>query len=109
MIKQMEKIDSIEKLAQESGHAERFKNLRYVDRGVAEESLKTSASYEVDRDFLPRSGLEGFVDGELSVDLHGNLEMVEHEQKPQEGGLKEPGTYVLRNGKLVPGKGMVRE
>ena len=74
----MEKIDTIEQLARESGHAERFKNIQYVDRGVAEETLKTSASYEVDRESYPRSGLEDFVDGELSVDLHGNLEMVEH-------------------------------
>jgi len=38
--------------------------------------------------------------------MHGNMDMVD---KAVEGGIKEAGTYVLRNGKLVPGKGMVRE
>lgn len=50
--------------------------------------------------------LEGKIDGEINVDLHGNVEMVE---RTTEGGITETGTYVLRNGKLVPGKGMVRE
>lgn len=48
----------------------------------------------------------GRLDGEINVDLHGNLEMVQKEEK---GGITETGTYVLRNGKLVPGKGMQRE
>ena len=50
--------------------------------------------------------LKGKVDGEISIDLHGNVELVE---RNEEGGITEAGTYVLRNGKLVPGKGMVRD
>lgn len=50
--------------------------------------------------------LEGRLDGQLNVDMHGNMDMID---KSVEGGIKEAGTYVLRNGKLVPGKGMVRE
>ena len=50
--------------------------------------------------------LEGKIDGELTVDLHGNLEVVD---PLNEGGISEAGTYVLRNGKLVKGTGKVRE
>ena len=39
-------------------------------------------------------------DGEISIDLHGNI---------AREGIKGTGTYVLRNGKLVEGKAEVRE
>lgn len=44
--------------------------------------------------------MEGKVDGELSIDLHGNI---------AREGIQSTGTYVMRNGKLVEGKGEVRE
>jgi hypothetical protein len=44
--------------------------------------------------------LKGKVDGEISIDLHGNI---------AREGIKGSGTYVMRNGKLVEGKAEVRE
>ena len=41
--------------------------------------------------------------------MHGNVELVDYTEQKEQGGIKEAGTYVLRNGKLVPGKGMKRE
>ena len=49
------------------------------------------------------------------MDLHGNVSIKgmkygEEEKKVEEqGGIQGPGTYVLRDGKLVPGKGETRE
>mmetsp|Transcript_17608 Transcript_17608/g.16837 ORF Transcript_17608/g.16837 Transcript_17608/m.16837 type:complete len:100 (+) Transcript_17608:645-944(+) len=48
--------------------------------------------------------LEGKIDGEIFMDMQGNLSF-----KDTEGGLKESGTYVLRDGKLVRGEGEKRE
>ena len=47
----------------------------------------------------------------MSMDLHGNFEPVdrENEEEKKTEGITGAGTYVLRNGKLVPGEGMVRE
>ena len=44
----------------------------------------------------------------------GNIEIVDRDNEdeqnePKKEGITGTGTYVLRNGKLVPGKGMVRE
>jgi hypothetical protein len=44
--------------------------------------------------------LKGKVDGEISIDLHGNI---------SREGIKGTGTYVMRNGKLVEGKAEMRE
>ena len=102
----MDKLDAIARAAEESGHADRFRNLRYVEREGADAAPAESGNAQ---------SFEGRLDGEINVDLHGNLELIEHNkggkssEKEDEGGLKESGTYVLRNGKLVPGKGMVRE
>ena len=45
------------------------------------------------------------------MDLHGNFEPVENqkEEEKKTEGITEAGTYVLRNGKLVRGEGMVRQ
>jgi hypothetical protein len=43
--------------------------------------------------------LEGKVDGEINMDMHGNITVKSAKQD----------TYVLRNGKLVPGEGEKRE
>jgi hypothetical protein len=73
--------------------------------------------------------LRGKVDAVINMDLHGNMQIQytdkdgaqtnEEDEKPIESyqaqataprdGMTEPGTYVLRNGKLVPGKGETRE
>jgi hypothetical protein len=42
--------------------------------------------------------------------MHGNVTFREYKKEDGEkGGIQGPGTYVLRNGKLVPGSGEVRE
>uniref|UniRef100_A0A7S3HUF3 Uncharacterized protein n=1 Tax=Favella ehrenbergii TaxID=182087 RepID=A0A7S3HUF3_9SPIT len=107
LIKQLDNLKNIDRLAEESGHTERFKNIKYVDR---EEDPELKAMFEKKTAQLANLGkdLAGKVDGEINIDLHGNLEVLEKVEQP-DGGITEPGTYVLRNGKLVPGKGMVRE
>jgi hypothetical protein len=47
--------------------------------------------------------MKGKVDGEINMDLHGNMD-IKHGF-----GITETGTYVLRDGKLVLGKGETRE
>lgn len=44
------------------------------------------------------------LDGEINMDLSGKIEI-----KEKESGIEGAGTYVLRNGKLVPGKAERRE
>ena len=58
-----------------------------------------------------QKNLKGRVDGELSLDLHGNFESVDREKEEEKKteGITGAGTYVLRNGKLVQGEGMVRQ
>jgi len=81
-----------------------------VDR---EEDPELKALFDKKTEQLANLGksLEGKIDGEINVDLHGNVELIDRSEcKPTaDGGISEPGTYILRNGKLVPGKGMVRE
>ncbi len=55
--------------------------------------------------------LYGKADGQLDLDMHGNISVrpIKEENNVNLGGITESGTYVLRDGKLVPGKGEVRE
>jgi hypothetical protein len=48
------------------------------------------------------------VDGEIDMDMHGNVN-IRYNNNKEEGGITGPGTYVLRDGKLVPGTGEIRE
>ena len=43
--------------------------------------------------------------------MHGNIKVrpIKEENQENLGGITESGTYVLRDGKLVPGKGELRE
>jgi len=46
--------------------------------------------------------------------MHGNVTFKEYKKDPSSSsneteGIQGPGTYVLRNGKLVPGAGEIRE
>ncbi len=99
LIKSMEILKEVDRLHQESGIAEQFKKIQYVER---EEDLELKAAYEAEQakfNSLSQS-LKGKVDGEISIDLHGNI---------AKEGIQGTGTYVLRNGKLVEGKGEQRE
>ena len=59
--------------------------------------------------------LAGKIDGEIDMDMHGNITVRQspvgslQEELKKESGIQGSGTYVLRNGKLVPGKAEVRE
>jgi hypothetical protein len=56
--------------------------------------------------------LKGQIDGEIDLDMHGNVQIRMKGEKREaelEEGIQGPGTYILRNGKLVPGKAEVRE
>jgi len=104
LIKQLDNIKNIDALVKETNHADRFKDIQYIDRG---EEPKLGSIF--DKNQSPEDNtLAGKVDGEINIDLHGNVELIDHSEQ-KEGGIKDAGTYVLRNGKLVPGKGMVRE
>ena len=97
-----------DKLYEESKLADRFKNVKYADR---EEDAELRQAYEAEQEKLDGlSGrLAGKIDGEINLDLHGNLTFRDKPgEKPKEG-IQSTGTYVLRDGKLVEGKGMVRE
>lgn len=58
--------------------------------------------------------LAGKIDGEIDMDLHGNVTFRTPNINGGEGeevkeGIQGPGTYILRNGKLVPGTAETRE
>jgi hypothetical protein len=62
--------------------------------------------------------LKDQIDGEIDLDMHGNVTFREYNKKGASnegdsgsggGGIQGPGTYVLRNGQLVPGTGELRE
>ena len=91
-----------------SKKSEVFRKIRYVEREedpelrmLHEEKLASVSSLS--------EKLKGKVDAELDLDLHGNLKVADSQQAKQKTGIQGTGTYVLRDGKLVEGKGMVRE
>ena len=57
--------------------------------------------------------MHGKIDGELDMDLHGNITFrppgVKRGSLEAAKGIEEAGTYILRDGKLVKGKAEVRE
>lgn len=59
-----------------------------------------------------QESLAGKIDGEIDMDMHGNVTFRPAAKKTDDassGGIQGPGTYVLRDGKLVPGHGEQRE
>lgn len=100
----------------DSGYADTFKNLKYVDR---EEDLELKAQSEAEKkkfDELSQR-MYGQVDGELDMDLHGNITFrqpgtkhgdISKKEEPKTG-IDEAGTYILRGGKLVKGQAEIRE
>eukprot|EP00352_Strombidinopsis_acuminata_P000372 CAMPEP_0176343400 /NCGR_PEP_ID=MMETSP0126-20121128/3914_1 /TAXON_ID=141414 ORGANISM="Strombidinopsis acuminatum, Strain SPMC142" /NCGR_SAMPLE_ID=MMETSP0126 /ASSEMBLY_ACC=CAM_ASM_000229 /LENGTH=144 /DNA_ID=CAMNT_0017689327 /DNA_START=708 /DNA_END=1142 /DNA_ORIENTATION=+ len=62
--------------------------------------------------------LDHKVDAHIDIDYHGNMSVRPSKKaqkenpelyKPKEGGIQGSGTYVLRNGQLVPGEAEKRE
>ena len=103
----------------ESGYADTFKDLKYVER---EEDSELKAQSEAEKkkfDELSKR-MYGQVDGELDMDLHGNITFrppgVQHgnvdssdKSKTPKNGIDDAGTYILREGKLVKGQAEIRE
>lgn len=98
----MEILKEVDRLHQESGIADHFKKIEYVER---EENLEMKEIYDQEQIKFHQISekMKGKVDGEINMDLHGNMD-IKHGS-----GITETGTYVLRDGKLVLGKGETRE
>lgn len=109
----MKKIDAA---YDESGKRDQFEQLEYVER---EEDPQLKAMFEEQKERLNKLSqrMYGKIDGEIDMDLHGNIhikpvkeEMSQPEpKKAQAGGIEDAGTYILRDGKLVKGKAEIRE
>jgi len=99
LVEQMKVFKEIDVMHEKSGKAEMFKNIKYVEREVDEE-IKAGFDREAERFAEMSSKLKNKVDGEISIDLHGNI---------AREGIQGTGTYVMRDGKLVEGKAEVRE
>ena len=92
---------------QQSNKAEIFKKIKYSEREEDPELKQKHLENQAYVNSLSEK-LKEKVDAEMDLDLHGNLKLAQKQTKP-ETGIKGTGTYVLRDGKLVEGKGMVRE
>jgi hypothetical protein len=106
-------IKEIDQAYKESGKAEQFKSLQYVER---EEDAGLKQMFEQERERLDKLSerMYGKVDGEIDMDLHGNItvkpvQTPEEKAKSKKEGIDEAGTYILRDGKLVKGKAEIRE
>ena len=106
-----------DKIYEQSGYKKQFEKLEYCEREEDEE-LKALFEKEKERFNTLTESLHGDIDGEIDMDLHGNISF---RQPGEKGGQFEPpsadpdsgmttsGTYVLRDGKLVQGQGEKRE
>eukprot|EP00347_Sterkiella_histriomuscorum_P022422 403338547 len=118
LMKGLQSLKRLEQMNPIDGQEERFKNIKYVER---EEDLELKKLYEEEIKQLQSmsKNLAGKIDGEIDMDLHGNVTFRNMNNGTQEGqnqtqeevkeGIQGSGTYVLRNGKLVPGQGETRE
>ena len=99
-----------------AGGSSRFRKIDYVER---EEDEELKAMFEKERARLDKlqDRMYGKIDGEIDLDLHGNIQVREAGKKNEEvpeaqekkGGIDDAGTYILRDGKLVKGKAEIRE
>jgi len=86
--------------------------VQYVQREEDTE-LKNLFYQEQEKIAQMEASLRSKVDAVVEMDMHGNMNISpgskQADQAQDESGLKGSGTYVLRDGKLVPGKGATRE
>jgi len=75
--------------------------------------LKRESEKEKERFNSLSERMYGKVDGELDMDLHGNITFrepgVKYGEADKATGIDDAGTYILRDGKLVKGKAEIRE
>ena len=72
LLKSMEILKEVDRLHKESGIAEQFKKIQYVER-VEDLELKEAFEREQAKFNSFSESLKGKVDGEISIDLHGNI------------------------------------
>lgn len=109
VVKALEGQKAFDKEYEKSGKSEQFRNIEYVER---EEDPEIKEIFEKENRRFQNlaKDLYGKIDGELDMDLHGNITHRAKGQKQGEvDGLTDSGTYILRDGKLVKGKAEVRE
>ena len=108
----MEETKTFDKKYEESGYKEQFDNLEYVVR-EEDPTLKDMYDKEQKRFFELSERLYGQIDGEIDMDLHGNISFrgprVKKGSEEHVKSITDSGTYILRDGKLVKGKAEVRE
>lgn len=109
-IQSMEQTKEFDEEYEKSGYSEQFKNLEYCER-LEDPVLKKKAEEEKKRFDQLSERMYGKVDGELDMDLHGNITFRAPGVKYGEAskGIDDAGTYILRDGKLVKGKAEIRE
>ncbi|TNV73045.1 hypothetical protein FGO68_gene9940 [Halteria grandinella] len=119
IVKSLEGLKKIDEYNSENMkfQEERRKTQKYISREEDQE-LKSLYEEEQKRFEKLQESLARKIDGQIDMDMHGNVRFrpadapwkpVLEEDKNQEGGIQGPGTYVLRDGKLVPGTGETRE
>jgi hypothetical protein len=79
--KGLEGWKEIDRLREESGISEHFKEIKYADREEDEEMKQIYDEEQQKFGDIP-SKLEGRVDGEITMDLHGNMD-ISHTKKKE--------------------------
>lgn len=103
---------ALDQAFKQAGGGAHLRDLEYCER---EDDEELKAMYEKERKRVERLTEEmgDRIDGEINMDLHGNITFKEPEskkaQEPAKEGITEAGTYILRDGKLVRGKAELRE
>ena len=112
MVKALDVSKEIDKAYEESGYREQFQKIEYCER-EEDPVLKKMYEEEQVRFGSLSERMHGKVDGELDMDLHGNITFrapgVKAGSAEAKAGIDEAGTYILRDGKLVKGKAELRE
>lgn len=112
LVKQMEVLKQVDEMNREviARQQEELRKRRYVEREEDPE-IKRLYEQEQERFLKMQETLGDKIDGEIDMDLHGNFTFrpAKGKEEVKTEGIQGPGTYVLRDGKLVPGKAEVRE
>jgi hypothetical protein len=110
MIKALEGTKEFDIEYEKSGYKDQFRKIEYGER---EEDDELKRKYEEKLDSVKNleQTFKDKIDGEIDIDLHGNIGFREPGVKKGEvkTGIDDAGTYILRDGKLVKGKAEIRE
>ncbi|CDW79905.1 UNKNOWN [Stylonychia lemnae] len=116
IVKGLEAFKVLEESQIGSTYNDRFKNVKYIER---EEDLELKKMYEDEQERFNKLAeeLKDKIEGEIDMDMHGNVQFRsykqnagnEEKQEEVKTGIQGTGTYILRDGQLVPGQGETRE